>query len=115
MDRRDDKLSRLLKQWRDIEPNANFEVSVRRRIRLAEADEPVRTSVFDLLFGHRAWQPALAVAAALVVTVMIGSSLGVVTARRSAPVVSGELGFMSAGTLAGGYVQLAAEKPRGGR
>ena len=115
MNPHDDKLSGLLKQWREIEPSARFEADVRRRIRLAEAEEPEHISVIDLLFGHRVWQSALTVAAVLVVGVLVGSSLGVVTARRSVPAVSGELEFMSAGTLAGGYVQLAAEKPRGAR
>ncbi len=109
MQENDPKLSALLRQWRDIEPSANFEANVRRRIRLVEADEPERVSVLELLFGHRVWQSALAVAAALVMSVTIGSSLGVVTSRRAAPVASGELGFMSAGTLAGGYAQLAGE------
>lgn len=109
----DSKLSDLLRQWRDIEPSSNFEASVRRRIRLAETKKPERASVFDLLFGHHTWQPSLALAAAVVVSVLIGSSAGVITSRRPVSVAPAELGFMSAGTLAGGYVQLAAEKPRG--
>ena len=115
----DPRLSDMLKQWREIEPSANFEASVRRRLRLAEAGMPERVSVLELRLRGLIWRPALAVAAVLVVSVLIGSAAGVVTARKPVSVTSGELGFMAAGTLAGGYVQLAshpaAPQAAGGR
>jgi len=112
MNHRDDKLSTLLRQWRDIEPRANFEANVRRRIRHATAEEPERVSIVD--WAQRwMWRPALAAAAAMVVvSTVIGSSAGVLTARLTVSVGSSELQFLSAGTLAGGYVKLASEGRR---
>ena len=106
MNHNDDKLSARLRQWRDIEPAGNFEANVRRRIRLAV--EPPRQSWLTGLL----WRPAFAVAAAAVVSVAIGSSAGVMTAAKSARSTRGELRFMSAGTLAGGYAKLASERAR---
>jgi hypothetical protein len=107
MNENDNKLRALLHQWRDIEPAGNFEANVRRRIRLATAEAPQQSWLVELL-----WRPAFAVAAALVVSVAIGSSAGIMTAAKSARASRGELQFMSAGTLAGGYVKLASESTR---
>jgi anti-sigma-K factor RskA len=108
----DDKLSALLHQWRDIEPCANFEANVRRRIRLAQGERPERVNLSELL-ERLMWRPALAVTAAVVVVgSIIGSSAGVLTTRRTVSVGSNELRFLSGGTLAGGYVKLVSE---GGR
>lgn len=112
MNHKDDKLSDVLRQWRDIEPRVNFEANVRRRIRRATTEEPEHVSVVE--WAQRLmWRPALAVAAAVVVvSSIIGSSAGLLTARPTVPVVSSELQFLSAGTLAGGYVKLASEGRR---
>ncbi len=107
MNENDEKLRTLLRQWRDIEPAGNFEANVRRRIRLATAEAPQVSWLVELL-----WRPAFAVAAALVVSVAIGSSAGVMTATKSARAARGELQFMSAGTLAGGYAKLASQGAR---
>jgi anti-sigma-K factor RskA len=112
MNHKDNKLSALLRQWREIEPRANFEANVRRRIRLAQNGQPERVTLAELL-ERLMWRPALATAAAVVVvSSVIGSSAGVLTARPTVSVGSGELQFLSAGTLAGGYVRLASEGVR---
>ena len=109
MNPNDNKLSELLKKWRDVEPNVNFEANVWRRIRLASAEEPERVGIVE--WAQRLmWRPALATAVAMVVVgSVIGSSAGVLTARGTVSVGSGELRFLSAGTLAGGYVKLSSE------
>lgn len=87
----DPKLSALLRQWRDIDAPGNFEANVRRRIRLAVTEsKPVAIL----------WRPALA--AAIAISVIIGSSAGVLSSGQQ----RNEMQFMSAGTLAGSYGQL---------
>lgn len=111
MNQNDEKLSALLKQWRGIEPKANFETDVWRRIRSAQTEEPERVSLIDLL-RQLLWRPTLAVSTAAIVSVMIGLSGGLLTASKSTMTARSEMRFMSAGTLAGGYVQLTAERGR---
>jgi hypothetical protein len=92
-----DKLRELLQRWRDIEPAGNFESNVRRRIRLAAA-EPSRPWLL--------WRPAFAMA--VVVSVLVGTSAGILSSRRE----RAEMQFMSAGTLSGGYARLTTEGRR---
>jgi hypothetical protein len=101
----DDQLRALLKRWREIEPTAQFEAGVWRRIRRAQAGQRERRTAVEWLRG---WlpQPALAMTLAMVASALIGSSAGVLSVRRSATVATGELQFLGSGTLAGGYVNL---------
>ncbi len=108
----DEQLRALLKQWREIEPKTNFESNVLRRIHLAHTEEPGRMTVLELLLRRWLWRPALAVAAAVVVSVIVGSSAGVLTSRKPMTAASGELQFLGSGTLAGGYVKLTTENKR---
>ena len=108
MNRDDNNLSRLLKQWRAIEPSSNFEAGVWRRIRRVGAGQPERGSLLDQWWRGRLWRPALGVAAAVLFSAAIGTSMGVHTAARRTSAAPVELQFMSAGTLAGGYARLAA-------
>ena len=112
MNQHDEKLSALLKQWRDIEPKANFEANVLRRIRLAQAPEAERIAGIELwrrLFS----QPVLVRAAAVIVAGMIvGATAGVVSAPRPLAQAHSDFGFLSGATLAGGYLKLTSE---GGR
>ena len=104
----DEKLSALLRQWRGIEPRAGFASDVQRRIRLAGAvsvEQGGWAETVQRLLGR----PALAVGLAVAVSIIIGSSAGLLTGARTAP---GELRFLSAGTLAGGYVQLTSRGAR---
>jgi hypothetical protein len=111
MNPEDKNLSKLLKQWRDVEPRANFEANVWRSIRLAQAEVPDRTSLLELLLRRWLLQPAYAaVAAAVIVSAVIGTSVGVHTSIRPATPAQGELQFMSSGTLAGGYARLGTER-----
>ncbi len=112
MNQDDNNLNKLLKQWRDIEPASNFEAGVRRRLRLAQTGRPGRVSLLDQWLRSWLWQPALAMAAAVILSAAIGTSMGVHAAPRRTTAVPGELQFMSAGTLAGGYTRLAAEGAR---
>ena len=97
-----DKLRDLLRQWPAIEPGSNFEANVRRQIRLAAA-KPRQSWLTELL-----WRPAFAVATAIAISVIIGSSAGFLSSSRP----RAEMQFMSAGTLAGGYARLATEGTR---
>ena len=101
MNSNDDKLRALLRQWRDLEPGGNFEANVRRRIRLA-TEQPRQS-----WHGGFLYRPAFAVAA-IAISIVIGSTAGVLSAKGPAA----ELQFMSAGTLAGGYVRLSQEAHR---
>jgi len=103
----EEKLAALLKRWRDIEPSATFEASVRRRLRLAAA-KPERVSFREWL-QQLAWQPAFAVAVAVVASVMIGSSAGVLIGRGSVASTGAELQFLGSGTLTGGYAKASVE------
>jgi len=101
----DDKLRALLRRWRDIEPKADFEANVWRRIRQAEAGQPERATVAEWL---RRWlpQPVLTLAVIVAASAIIGSSAGVLSTRGRATIAPGELQFLGSGTLAGGYVKL---------
>lgn len=84
-------LSKLLRQWRDIEPRGNFEANVLRRIRL-EGRAP--SQPFWL------WQPAFSVAAAVIVAMAIGTWTGLHTRSEAT-------GFLASDTLTGRYMELA--------
>jgi hypothetical protein len=107
----DKQFRALLNQWREIEPKANFEVNVWRRIRLAQTEQLEQGSLPQLL-RRWLWQPAMAVAAAVVVSAIVGSSAGVLTSHEPMTAASGELQFLSSGTLAGGYVKATTEGAR---
>lgn len=107
----DERLDALLKQWRDIEPRTDFEGNVWRRVRTNRAEHAERVNLIELI-GRWLRQPAMTMAVAVVASVVIGLSAGLLTARRPMAVASSELRFMSAGTLAGGYVKASTEGAR---
>ena len=111
MNHYDEELRALFKRWRDIEPRANFEANVWRRIRQAEAEAPEQLTVAEWL-RRLLPQPALAMTAVVVAGAIIGSSAGILSTRGRATVVPSELRFLGAGTLAGSYVKAST---RGGR
>jgi hypothetical protein len=111
MNQNDDELRALLKQWRDIEPQGNFEANVWRRIRVAADQHPERVSLIDAI-GRLLWQPAWSVAAALFVAAIVGVWGGVTSTSRPADTSRAELQFMAPGTLAGSYLQGAAKELR---
>jgi hypothetical protein len=103
MNQNDDKLSALLKQWRDIEPRGDFEANVWRQIRVADGKRSERTSLVEAM-GRLLWQPAWSVCAALVVALLLGVWGGIASASRRADTSQAELQFLAPGTLAGRYV-----------
>lgn len=93
MTQNDEKLRALLRQWQDIEPPTNFEAQVRRRIR-TERVVPARRLDWSL---RLLWQPAFA-------AILFGIAVGLWGGIRF-PATHRELGFMSDGTLTGGYLR----------
>ena|SRR5580704_7956249 len=106
----DDKLAGLLKQWCDVEPQANFEANVWRRIRAAEL--PVERANWIESIGQLLWRPAGSVLAALVVAVTVGVWGGIASTPRQIDRPGAELRFLSSGTLAGSYVQMTSKEVR---
>lgn len=104
MNENDDKLRKALRQWRDIEPSATFEVDVHRRIRLATVPAAPR---WAWLFTG--WAP---VGAAAGVALLIGTWMGVRSAPRTPTTfVTAPVTFLADSTLAGSYLKLE-EKAR---
>lgn len=87
----DPDLSKLLRQWPDLEPQPAFAADVRRRLRQAAPPAEPRW----------AWLAPLAAAAVVALMVSIG------TARRAAEPVPVPITFLAPDTLAGGYLRLA--------
>lgn len=111
MSANDDKLSALLKQWRDIEPRGNFEANVWRRIRMAAAqDAPERLSLVEAI-GRLLWRPAWSVAAAVVMALVVGVWTGIATGPRR-DTSQAELRFLAPGTLAGSYLEMGTKESR---
>jgi hypothetical protein len=105
----DGKLSALLKQWRDIEPRGNFEDNVWRQIRVAIAPTVDTANWIDLL-GRFLWHPAGSVIAAVVVALVVGIWGGIASVPRQIDRPIAELRFLSSGTLAGSYTQIASKE-----
>jgi hypothetical protein len=107
----DERLSTLLKQWRGIEPKANFEANVWRQIR-ANATQPTERINLIELIGRLLWQPAWSMAAAVVVALAVGIWGGVASMPKLRDTSQAELQFLSSGTLAGSYLQMASKEAR---
>lgn len=106
----DEKLSALLKQWRDIEPPTNFEANVWRQIRVAATSPAVDTANWIDLIGRLLWQPAWSVVAIVVVALVVGVWGGVASVPRQTVGPTAELRFLSSGTLAGSYAQMTSKE-----
>ena len=111
MNQNDDKLRALLKQWRDIEPQGNFEANVWRQIRTSAAERREGLSLVDAI-GRLLWQPAWSVAAALVAALAIGVWSGVAVNSRQTDTSRAELQFLASGTLAGSYLEMGGKQSR---
>jgi hypothetical protein len=96
MNEHDNQLHRLLQQWPEIDPPADFAAQVWHRLR-----EPARPSFADWL---RAWlpQPVFATAAAVVIGIVIGASSGFSSVRPA----TGQLQFPYPDSLTGNYLEL---------
>ena len=107
MNGNEERLRVLLKKWREIEPKADFEAGVWRRIRRAETRQPERLTLTEWM--GRLWPRAvLAMTAAVVASAILGSSAALLSVRAGVTVTPGELQFLGAGTLAGSYVKLTS-------
>ena len=95
MKQSDDRLSALLKQWRDIEPAGNFEANVWRQIRTA-AEPAVETVNWIDVIGRLLWQPAWSVVAAMVVAVIAGVWGGIASVPRQIDRPTAEGRYLSA-------------------
>jgi hypothetical protein len=93
MNPNDDKLKQLLGQWRDIEPRAQFEADVLRRIRQAEP-EPRTPGWFS---APLIWANAVA----LLMGVVVGAYAGLspISNRQ-------DVAVLKPGTLTGNYVSM---------
>ena len=107
-----DKLHSLLKRWRDIEPRANFEDGVWRRIRASRSEQGNSISWIDLI-ARVVRQPSWSAAAALVLALAVGIWGGIVSVPHRADTSSkAELQFLAPGTLAGSYLEMSAKETR---
>lgn len=70
----DERLSAVLRQWEGVEPQADFDDVVWRRIRAAPVAHPARLwdQWRDGLLPHPVWTGAVAAAAALVIGLLAG-------------------------------------------
>jgi hypothetical protein len=95
-----DKLTVLLKQWRDIEPGPGFETGVWRRIRRGAAERP-SSRWTEVVLQWLGAQPAWACVAAVIAGVLIGTQAGL----RSLP-GRDELAFLRPDTLTAKYMSM---------
>jgi hypothetical protein len=107
----DDRLDALLSQWRAIEPAADFEAGVWRRIRSAAAAEPHGLTLIDIMrdwiVPQPAWSSAIAAAAAILIGIWAGSSAPSARAGRQAAEP-----LLQAQTLAGSYLTMVTGETR---
>ena len=102
----DERLSALLHEWKEMEPRANFEADVRRRIRAASMPSRlglvVLTVLREWLVPRPAWVSAAAAAAGVVAGVGLAFSAPAARDGRQTPEP-----LMSSKALAGSYLALA--------
>ncbi len=100
----DEQLRGLLKQWQGLEPGADFESGVWRRIAF-QRSVPVRVSTVSVL---REWLlPEPAWAMAVIAAVVVGIFAGMTPPRQSAAHISAVI-LASPATLAGSYLKMAS-------
>jgi|SRR5579871_6139946 len=104
MHENDPRLRALLKRWRDVEPQGNFEANVWRQIRLAQ-DKPAASISLGETIGRLLWCPGRSIIIALSVALVAGVWVGIVSTPRQNSAPRSELQFLGAGTLAGSYLQ----------
>lgn len=94
MNQNDDKLKQLLGRWSEIEPRAQFEADVLRRVRQLTPERPGWLERFGL-------QPAWVQAVAMLAGIVIGAYAGLSPAPMSQDVAQ-----LKSGTLAANYVSM---------
>lgn len=107
----DERLNSLLHEWRDIEPSANFETEVWRRIHAAsmprQQDTPSSITSHKMVVLRLAWINAMATAAGLVI--------GVGLAFSTSPTHGGlhaDEALLHSQTLTGSYLTMVAGATR---
>ena len=102
----DERFNSLLREWRDIEPSANFETEVWRRIRAASVtgQQGVTTSTTPrkVVVLRLAWVNAIAAAAGLVIGIGLAFSMPAVHDGAHA-----DEALLHSQTLTGSYLTMA--------
>jgi hypothetical protein len=96
MNPNDDKLKQLLGQWREIEPRAQFEADVLRRIRQTA---PQRQGWLERFGLQPIWVQAVAMLA--------GITIGLYAGLSPTPTTQ-DAALLKPGTLTGNYVSMIA-------
>ncbi len=108
---RDERLSAWLSAWQGIEPRADFEGAVWRRIRAAAVPKPQGlpriATLRQWMLPHPAWASAIAATAAIMVGVLVGRFVpaGHESGAHSEPLLHPQ-------TLAGAYLAMARGENR---
>ena len=106
-----ERLRRLLTEYRDISPSPDFNHHVWRQLRLRQT-EPEPSLSFLLWLRQLTVRPPFSMPVAVVVALVIGVCAAMWSAPHQDSMVRNELDFMAAGTLAGSYGQLIAGNNR---
>ena len=108
MSENDKELRNQLRQWRGIEPRADFEAAVWRRIATTNAVATPEQSWFAF---WRAWldmQPAWASAAAVLVGILVGVGSAITLAQPSYDRLAISAPALHGQTLAGTYLAMTS-------
>lgn len=103
---RDAHLSTLLRQWKGVEPSADFETAVWRRIRTASASEPRSLSIIGFVRDWILSHPALASVAAAAAAIVVGGLAGISVPMTQESHQAAEP-LLHTQTLAGSYLAMA--------
>lgn len=103
----DARLKAMLQQWHGIEPRADFESCVWRRIRAASAAESTAPSLRVIVRGWLAAEPVWVHAVAAAAGLMVGVSLALAAPQtRTSPYSAAPL--LHSQTLTGAYLTMVS-------
>lgn len=103
----DARLKAVLRQWHGIEPHANFESCVWRRIRTAAAAESTVPGLWVIVRGWLNAEPAWIHAVAAAAGLMVGVSLAL-SAPQTHTGPSSAAPFLHSRTLTGAYLTMVS-------
>jgi hypothetical protein len=101
----------LLREWQGIEPRANFEASVWRRMRATATTEPLRPGPLEDLRGWLAGQPIWATALAATAGVFVGVWIALAV-PASRPDRYAATPLLQPQTLTGAYLAMVSGETR---
>ena len=107
----DERLTALLREWQGVEPRADFDAAVWRRIRTASVAEPGTLSFVSILRDRVLSQPVWATALAAAAAVVIGFLAGIVVPASHEGHAAGEP-LLNAQTVAGSYLAMVSGETR---